>query len=214
MAFQIYNATAANRSIAEMNKIIDKLAEMWDFDSVDTESTAHSVTYGDCVLSVDSSHDGSINITADGTSIFDSGYIVAFDAPYQYTIVKTKSAIMLSWNYDPGVFSTIVIGTTTNINGTTGKGMLYVNSTQYAAWNAGCGSDIPEQENDTMLSSDTNNLVQMMQYTFSTGGWYFDNAYRVMRSNVGNRHGLAALGGENYYVSMRTAIKEEADDET
>lgn len=209
MAFEIYNGTAANRSVSEMNKIIDKLAEMWEFDSVDETSALHSVTYGDCVLSVDSSQDGAINITADGTSIFSTGYRVAFDAPYQYTIVKASNAIMLSMNYDPGVFTTVIIGTTTNINGGTGKGMLFVDASQNAAWNAGCGSDIPVQENDTVLSSDTNNLTQLMQYSFSVGGWYFDNAYRLMRANDINKHELCTINGERYFVSMRTAIKEE-----
>lgn len=209
MAFEIYNATAASRSIAEMNKIIDKLAEMWDFDSVDTESTAHSVTYGDCVLSVDSSHDGAINITADGTSIFNGGYTGALDSPYHYAIVKTDSSVMLSMNYDPGVFVTIIIGTTANIDGTTGKGMLFADSSASAFWEAGCGSTIQPQDSDTMRSSDTNGLIQLIPYAFSVGGWYFDNAYRVALAERTSNHGLYEIGNDRYYISMRTAIKEE-----
>lgn len=209
MAFEIYNGTAADRTVSEMNKIIDKLAEMWEFDSVDETSTLHSVTYGDCVLSVNSSHDGAINITADGTSIFSSGYLVVFDAPYRYTIVKASNAIMLSMNYDPGVFTTIIIGTTTNINGGTGKGMLFADSSTSAYWEAGCGSTIQPQDSDTMRSSDTNGLIQLIPYAFSVGGWYFDNAYRVALAERTSNHGLYEIGNDRYYISMRTAIKEE-----
>ena len=116
---------------------------------------------------------------------------------------------MLSMNYDPGVFVTIIIGTTTNIDGTTGKGMLYADSSVSAYWEAGCGSTIQPQEGDMMRSSDTNGLIQLIPYAFSVGGWYFDNAYRVVLAERTSNHGLFEIGNDGYYISMRTAIKEE-----
>lgn len=208
MAFEITHGTFATGSA---NQLIDKIIELYEsfFDSVDQESQYHSATYGSATIST--TNDMNIILKdGNGTSLNSISYNAA---PYFYNIVKASNALLinfLSSTGDNASYGTVVFGMLKNINGTTGKGAIIVTNQATAAagmvagqWSS--GTTIIMQE--AMRQSD--GLTQLIPYAATVGGWYFDNAYRMMVGTAYNNRGVYLIGDDRYYISQRTAIKDE-----
>lgn len=209
MAFEIYNGVLDSNLTT--NQIIDKAIEMWDFDSVDQTSTLHSATYGNVKIGCDSgnTHFG-VEIY---TNVTGSKQYMAVDGSYRYTLVKSDNALLISMEGSSS-WETIVIGNTTGTDGVKGKGGFYANSNANSAiyigtdnWSSGASAAFT----DTCKTTD--GLTQLVPIAAPYGGFYFDNAYRVHMAQATGNKGLYVVDGDSdgsrYYISHRTAIKEE-----
>lgn len=205
MAFEIYNGQASGSTQAAVNQIIDKLAEMWEWDSTDLESSNHSLTYGDVKISTAaSSYFWGIALFKGNTQLIVE---IKGTSDNRYTIVKSANAIMLSYGGgNTGTWTTLIVGTLTNINGNTGKGALMSKGSDNN-WYAVVGDDTQSNISDTMRTTDA--ITQLIPYVSDAGGWYFNNAFRMLMGWGTSLRGLYAIGNDRFYISQRTAIKEE-----
>lgn len=193
MAFEIYNGTGNGTTMFQ------KLNEMWDFDSYD-DTSGIVATYGNAKFEIPTA--GSILRFYNGeTSMYNSELFQV----NIFTIIKTNTAIMLSWKY--GNYShTIVIGTITNVDGSTDKGAILT------LGNSGNYYMVAGTNGDTNISTSiitTDVLTQFVQQVSIFGGWIFDNAYRSIFDTSDNKRGLYMIGSDRFYISGRAAIKEE-----
>ena len=211
MAFEITHGTFATGSA---NQLIDKIIELYEsfFDSVDQESQYHSATYGSATISTSN---GTNIILKDGNGTI-LNTISYNAAPYFYNIVKASNALLINFLSSAGdnaSYGTVVFGTLKNINGTTGKGAIIVANSATAVasmvagqWSSGAAASSALMQ-EAMRQSD--GLTQLIPYAATVGGWYFDNAYRMMVGTAYNNRGVYLAGDDRYYISQRTAIKEE-----
>jgi hypothetical protein len=202
MAFVIYNGTTSGNDTEDMNEILDKLIEMWDFDSVDQESERHSATYGNAMIRT-STQDGrfALELVDEAILIENLGYYNS----NTYTIVKTDNAVMLALGAGSGTWDVWIIGKLTNIDGTTGKGIIGIVSGT-GAWYAVLGDSTQANVTDTLRSSQ--DIAQLVPYVSTQGGWYFDNAYRLLIGLNNTLKGKYQIGEDVYYIAGRSAIKE------
>lgn len=206
MAFEIYNGVASGATVAGCNEIIDKIIEMWECDSSDTESAGHSATYGNCTIATNTSNAGRFIVTMNGETLAASFQISSNNLSYK--IVKAGSALILHINSSSASNTNVfVFGTITNIDGRIGKGALEVTAASQSTFYA-CTDD-----ENTLGVSDylrtTDGLVQLAPYISTFKGWYFDTVYRVLAANNGTLVGEYAINGETYFIAYRTAIKDE-----
>lgn len=193
MAFEIYNGTGNGTAMFQ------KLNEMWDFDSYD-DTSGIVVTYGNAKFEIPTA--GSVLRFYNGeTSMYNSELFQV----NIFTIIKTNTAIMLSWKYSTYTH-TIIIGTITNVDGSTSKGAILTlgNSGNYYMV-AGTNGDT--NISTTLVTTDV--LTQFAQQASSLGGWIFNNAYRSICDTTEAKRGLYMIGDDRFYVSGRSAIKEE-----
>ena len=201
MAFTIYNGTTSGNNTEDMNEILDKLIEMWDFDSVDQESERHSATFGSAAIET-STQDGRFALRSGESTIVISN--LGYYNQNVYTIVRTDNAVMLALGAGSGTWDVWIIGTLTNIDGTTGKGIIGIVGGN-GAWYAALGSSTQMNITDTLRSSQ--DLTQLVPYVSTQGGWYFDNAYRLLVGLNNTLKGRFMLGDDEYYIVGRSAIK-------
>jgi hypothetical protein len=198
MAFTIETGT-----VTDYTELLAKIKAAWTWDV----TGGASVTYGDCVLSLTGSNSNGFSLAIDGTTIapaLSAGYTTA----YFYAIAKTANTIIISFTVADNQRGTIVAGNVKNIDGTTGKGMLIVNGQDTANWGAGFETASQTNKSDTIRISDR--LTQFVPYTSDRGGWYFENAYRMLiGTSASALNGEYLSGDDRYYISQRTAIKEE-----
>lgn len=198
MAFEIYNGSAAT-----FTQVVDKLIEMWEFDSVDQESAEHTATYGNAKIG---GLNAVVRLYSNNTSIYNAEAFTAGN----YTIVKSDNAILVSWRYSSSNYTyTLIFGNLTNVDGTAGKGAILdtgrpSNLCPYYLV-AGQNAD----SNVTLARTNTDILTQLIPYVSRNGGWVFDNAYRTLYDTQDGRRGLYTIGNNRYYISEWTAIKEE-----
>lgn len=203
MAFEIYNGTLSS----SVNEIIDKLAEMWDFDSTDLESSSHSVTYGNAMLFQNNAlWQLALYKTENGADTMIDYYTTA--SGRRYSIVAASDAVLISMESSNGSFATYIIGDLTNVDGTTGKGGLIVGDNDSASWYSVMGTTI-EQPGATETFRTSTEMSQLIPYVSSATGYYFDNAYRLTVGTTYRNRGVYTIGDNRYYISQRTAIKEE-----
>lgn len=198
MAFEIYNGTASTFA-----QVVDKLIEMWDFDSVDQESSEHTATYGNAKIG---GMNAVVRFYSNGTSIYNSEAFTAGN----YTIVKSDNAILVSWKYSSSNYTyTLIFGNLTNVDGTVGKGAILDNgrTSNYCPYYLVAGENT--DSNVSLARTNTDVLTQLIPYVSRTGGWIFDDAYRVLYDTTDGRRGLYMIGDERFYISEWTAIKEE-----
>jgi hypothetical protein len=202
MAFIIYNGTTSGNNTSDMNEILDKLIEMWDFDSVDQESERHSATYGNAMIRT-STQNGrfALELVDEAILIENLGYFNS----NTYTIVKTDNAVMLALGAGSGIWDVWIIGTLTNIDGTTGKGIIGIAGST-GAWYAVLGDSTQANVTDTLRTSQ--DIAQLVPYVSTQGGWYFDNAYRLLIAQSAALKGKYQIGEDVYYIAGRSAIKE------
>lgn len=87
MAFKVISGAATSA-----NDLIDAMAANWEFDTEDTTSTNHSVTWGTVTISQYSSTE--INIVKGSTTLLDRAS--AASATTTYTIYKATNAMLVS----------------------------------------------------------------------------------------------------------------------
>lgn len=206
MAFEIYNGVASGATVAGCNEIIDKIIDMWDCDSSDTESAGHSATYGNCTIAANTSNAGRFIVTMNGETV--SVGLQLNSNNLSYKIIKTNAALIMHIN--PASASNInafIFGTITNIDGSTGKGAIEVTAATNATFYACTDDENSMAVSDTMRTTD--GLVQLAPYISTFKGWYFDDVYRVLAANNGTLVGEYSINGENYFIVYRTAIKDE-----
>ena len=192
MAFEIYNGI-----FSTAQDLIAKAAEMWDFDEV-TETKA---TYGNVFLLLT---DGSLRFYISSVN----KYTISPSDPYRYSIVKSDNALLISIETSSG-WATIVIGNTTNAEGTKGKGGVF--SYGQADGRTGLGTDNWSSGADIVYSNNiilSDGLTQLVPIAAPYGGYYFENVFRTFVGTTTGIKGLYEINGERYYISNRTAIKE------
>lgn len=199
MSMVVYNGTTSGNTPAIMNTILDKLMDMWTFDDTDTESTYHSATYGNAKIKV-SNQDGRIGLY-NGNTVVNSD--IGYYNQNVYTIAKTDNAVMLMLGAGSGTWDVWIIGTLTNIDGTTGKGIIGVIGSN-SNWYAVMGDSVQSSISDTLRAS--SDITQLVPYVSSVGGWYFDNALRMILGTT--LKGKYMLDNVTYYIAGRNAIKE------
>jgi hypothetical protein len=197
----VYNGTTSGNTPASMNTILDKLMEMWTFDSTDTESTYHSATYGNAKIKV-SNQDGRFGLYNGDTEVSSN---IGYYNQNVYTIAKTDNAVMLALGAGSGAWVVWIIGTLTNIDGTTGKGIVGIVA-DTGAWYAVLGDSTQANVTDTLRTSQ--DIAQLVPYVSTQGGWYFDNAYRLLIGLNNTLKGKYQIGEDVYYIAGRSAIKE------
>lgn len=203
MAFTIYNGTTSGNDTEDMNEILDKLIEMWDFDEVDQTSTYHSATYGEATIET-SLQDGRYAMKyGESTTLVEN---LGYYNQGVYTIVKTDNAILLALGAANSKWDVWVIGTLKNIDGTTGKGILGVTG-DTGAWYAVLGDSTQANVTDTLRTSQ--DIAQLIPYVSASGGWYFDNAFRTIIAQSATLKGKYQVGEDVYYIAGRSAIKED-----
>lgn len=191
MAFEIYNG------VGNFANALAKINEMWELDSYD--SSQNDATYG--IAEIYGSNSAAILVP--GSEIFSC----SFASGTSYTIVKTATAILLAWIYS-GEVSVIILGTTTDENGITGKGVAckgYNYNLKYMT------TRVQAYYSDFTLVSDGNNqLIKLSSNQYSTHT--FDNVYRLTIKSFVNTNaimGKFTLKGDTYYLANYLAIKEE-----
>ena len=192
MAFEIYNGI-----FSTPQNLIAKAAEMWDFDEV-TETKA---TYGNVFLLLT---DGSLRFYISSVN----KYTISPSDPYRYSIVKSDNALLISIETSSG-WVTIVIGNTTNAEGTKGKGGVF--SYGNADGRTGLGTDNWSSEESIVYDNNiiiSDGLTQLVPIAAPYGGYYFENVFRTFVGTNTGIKGLYEINGERYYISNRTAIKE------
>ncbi|GEM_PF-6841015 len=191
MAFEIYNGI-----FSTAQDLIAKAAEMWDFDEV-TETRA---TYGNVFLF----NGGSLQFYISSVN----RYTISPNSPYRYSIVKSDNALLISIETSSG-WATIVIGNTTNAEGTKGKGGVF--SYGNASGDTGLGTDNWSSEESIVYDNNiiiSDGLTQLVPIAAPYGGYYFENVFRTFVGTNTGIKGLYEINGERYYISNRTAIKE------
>ena len=189
MAFETYTGY-----FTSINAVLQKLSEIWEFDSVES----NTYTYGNAVLKPDNAllYNGS---TAVGANYNWSGS--------QYcTIAKTDKAVIVSTTYDNKP-QAIVLGTVTNEEGEVSKGGM--TNTRYT--NAGSNYAVMGSNNSSNVVDSyrtTDGLTQLIPFISTTGGWCFDKVFRVIAGSSIEKSGIFYIGGERYFISGHTAIKE------
>lgn len=194
MAFEIYTGTASS-----LNDIIDKMIEMWEFDESDTTSSVHTATYGNAVIK------GQNQILFNGgTAVSPSSSI--FSAGATFHVIKSDTAIMATWLYS-NYMPAIVVGTLTNTDGSTGKGVLFQDPNQslYAVM----GEETNSQWSISSLIRTSDGVMQLVPYVSPVGGWYFDNCYWTIIDTSLVKQGKYIIGEDTFYIARRIAIKEE-----
>ena len=117
MAFEIISGAAA-----DANDLVDALAANWEFDTEDTTSTNHSVTWGAVTISRDTS--ARLSIAKDSYTIFNP----AHNESSSYTIYKASNALLMCVKYGGSVINVnsycIVITRATSLSDETSKEKL------------------------------------------------------------------------------------------
>ncbi|MBR1422633.1 MAG: hypothetical protein IJ571_04220 [Ruminococcus sp.] len=189
MAFETYTGYFTN-----ISAVLQKLSEMWEFDSV--ESNAY--TYGNAVLKPDSS------LLYNGDTAVGANY--NWSNSQYCTIAKTDKAVIVSTFYDNKP-QAIVLGTVTNEAGEVSKGgMTNIRYTGTGTNYAVMGSNNSFNVGDTYRTTD--GLTQLVPFISTTGGWCFEKVFKVIAGSSTEKSGIFNIGGERYFISGHTAIKE------
>ena len=192
MAFEIYSGKGT------LNDIIDKMIEMWNFDSTDTTSSVHTATYGNAVIK------GQHQILFNGETPVTPGGSEIFTSNSEFKIVKTDNSIMACWYYYNSYYC-LLVGNVKNVDGTVGKGALArINGYYYAVTGTVTTSSF-----DYTSRTVADGLIAQLVPIVASGGWYFDNAYFKLVDDSIKKIGKYMVGDDVYYIHDITAIKEE-----
>lgn len=191
MAFEIYNGT-----VNDPNTIIDKLIEMWEFDSTDQTGNNHSATWGNYKV-----YRSSNNVC------IGDGNQAPFQVPVSsspFRIIKTPKAIMATWSYN-NLWKTVIIGNIYKANGTQSKGIIGCESNSLSA-----AFDRDLLANFSYTALRTNNDIQLIPHV-AQNDYYMDQVYRIVACNfqtIGAISGKYKIGDDLYYISNLLALKD------
>jgi hypothetical protein len=207
MAFQYVTGTYTSP-----NELIDAIAEVWEFDEVDTESENHSATWG--ALSIAQKSSTQVALLRNGREAANfSIYAASTSTPGNFKIIKASNAILIEYNYS-NFIGFLIITTATQVanpdqldkimlyakpNGALRQAVLYALSTEQSF-------NVPTYFGDYVVSSD---CYQICKYVQPIGGYKADNAYIVIRSPSETLSAEVQLDGEVYYFNRMFAIKDE-----
>ena len=208
MAFEVISGAATSA-----NDLIDAMAANWEFDTEDTTSTNHSVTWGTVTISQYSSTQ--LNIVKGSTDLLERTTMAS--ATTTYTIYKATNAMLVCLHYNgydnnSGCFGILITRNTSLVNSANTEKIVFVET--YAS----SGVNVPKYGSDlkTYSSSSTNNLfvlctegMQVFPFVQPNGAYMSDNAYIVTRANSNTLMTTVTFGGETYAVCYGMAIKEE-----
>ena len=208
MAFEVISGAATSA-----NDLIDAMAANWEFDTADTTSTNHSVTWGTVTISQYSSTQ--LNIKKGDTELLERATMAS--ATTTYTIYKATNAMLVCLHYNgydnnSGCFGILITRNTSLVNSANTEKIVFVET--YAS----SGVNVPKYGSDlkTYSSDSTNNLfvlctegVQVFPFVQPNGAYLSDNAYIVTRANSNTLMTTVTFGGETYAVCYGMAIKEE-----
>ena len=208
MAFEVISGAATSA-----NDLIDAMAANWEFDTEDTTSTNHSVTWGTVTISQYSSTQ--LNIVKGSTDLLERTTMAS--ATTTYTIYKATNAMLVCLHYNgydnnSGCFGILITRNTSLVNSANTEKIVFVET--YAS----SGVNVPKYGSDlkTYSSDSTNNLfvlctegVQVFPFVQPNGAYLSDNAYIVTRANSNTLMTTVTFGGETYAVCYGMAIKEE-----
>ena len=209
MAFKVISGTATSA-----NDLIDAMAANWEFDTEDTTSTNHSVTWGTVTISQYSSTE--INIYKGETFLLDRAD--AASATTTYTIYKATNAMLVCLHYNgydnnSGCFGILITRNTSLVDSANTEKIVFVEN--YAS----SGVNVPKYGSDLKTYSSnntTNNLfvlctegAQVFPFVQPNGAYMSDNAYIVTRANSNTLMTTVTFGGETYAVCYGIAIKDE-----
>lgn len=205
MAFQYVTGTYTSP-----NELIDAIAEVWEFDEVDTESENHSATWG--ALSIAQKSSTQVALLRNGTEATNFS-ICAASIPGNFKIIKASNAILIEYNYS-NYNGLLIITTATQVanpdqldkimlyvkpNGALRQAVLYALSTEQSF-------NVSTYFGAYVESSD---CYQICKYVQPIGGYKADNAYIVIRSPSETLSAEVQLDGEVYYFNKMFAIKDE-----
>ena len=196
MAFEIYNG------VGDFANALAKINEMWELDSYD--SSTNEATYGIATMNWEYNR---LVVRAGGSSVFSADFVDT-----SYTIVKSAAAILLTWIYGSGsernTVGVLVLGTTTDEDGVTGKGLACKGGTYSMKYMT---TRVQAEYSDFTITSDGNNqLINLSSNSYSTHT--FDSVYRLVITSFVNPNatmGKFTLKGDTYYIANYLAIKEE-----
>lgn len=209
MAFKVISGAATSA-----NDLIDAMAANWEFDTEDTTSTNHSVTWGTVTIEQYSSTE--INIYKGETFLLSRAD--AASATTTYTIYKATNAMLVCLHYNgydnnSGCFGILITRNTSLVNSANTEKIVFVEN--YSS----DGVKVPSYGSDlkTYVSNTTSNSLfvlctegmQVFPFVQPNGAYMSDNAYIVTRANSNTLMTTVTFGGETYAVCYGMAIKEE-----
>ena len=202
MAFEIYNGLLTGSDTENGNTMIDKLAEMWDFDEVDTSSSLHYVRYGNNAKLMNNSLQLLAIAENDGI-----GFMGYYSTATSYTIVKATNSILLTWEHDSAQYA-VIIGDLRD----GGKGI--VGLTDSAFYSIMEDAAMYVTRNVTIPYRQTLEGTQLIDILSDSGCLVMENGYQVIampyRSNMAKSiKGKYSINDLNYYIAGSAAIKEE-----
>jgi hypothetical protein len=189
------------------------MAANWEFDTADTTSTNHSVTWGTVTISQYSSTE--MHIAKGDTALLDRETMAS--ATTTYTIYKATNAMLVCLHYNgydnnSGCFGILITRNTSLVNSANTEKIVFVET--YAS----SGVNVPKYGSDLKAygSNSSNNLfvlctegMQVFPFVQPNGAYMSDNAYIVTRANSNTLMTTVTFGGETYAVCYGVAIKEE-----
>ncbi len=208
MAFEVISGAATSA-----NDLIDAMAANWEFDTEDTTSTNHSVTWGTVTIRQYSST--VMHIAKGDTDLLDRATMAS--ATTTYTIYKATNAMLVCLHYNgydnnSGCFGILITRNTSLVNSENTEKIVFVET--YAS----SGVNVPKYGSDLKVynSNNTSNLfvlctegVQVFPFVQPNGAYKSDNAYIVTRAPSTTLMTTVTFGGETYAVCYGVAIKEE-----
>jgi hypothetical protein len=202
MAFEIYNGLLTGSDTEKGNTMIDKLAEMWDFDEVDTSSSLHYVRYGENAKLMNNSLQLLAIAENDGI-----GFMGYYSGATSYTIVKAANSILLTWEHDSAQYA-VIIGNLRD----GGKGI--VGLTDSAFYSIMEDAAMYVTRNVTIPYRQTLEGTQLIDILSDSGSLVMENGYQVIAmpytsSTARIIKGEYSVNGQGYYIAGRAAIKEE-----
>lgn len=202
MAFEIYNGLLTGSDTENGNTMIDKLAEMWDFDEVDTSSSLHYVRYGSNAKLMNNSLQLLAIAENDGI-----GFMGYYNGATSYTIVKATNSILLTWKYNSAQYA-VIIGNLRD----GGKGI--VGLTDSAFYSIMEDAAMYVTRNVTIPYRQTLEGTQLIDILSDSGCLVMENGYQVIAMPYNSStariiKGEYSVNGQGYYIAGSAAIKEE-----
>ncbi len=205
MAFEIYNGVLTGSDTENGNTMIDKLAEMWDFDEVDTSSSLHYVRYGSNAKLMNNSLQLLAIAGSDGI-----GFMGYYSGATSYTIVKAANSILLTWKHDSAQYA-VIIGDLRD----GGKGIVGLTDSAFYSITEGAEATTTHvTRNVTIPYRQTLEGTQLIDILSDSGCLVMENGYQVIAMPYNSStariiKGEYSVNGQGYYIAGRAAIKEE-----
>lgn len=195
MAFEIITGTYTSA-----NDIIDALAANWDFDSEDTSSSAHSVTWGTSRIYQTG---GEIALEVNGSIPTNAGIVPGTGT---YRIYKTSNGLICDVNN----IGAVAVTTSKNVDDETDvlKISALVSSRVTSIFIAGGTGYLTHNYSD-FIKTTSSTAMQVIPYLHTYGGYKANNLYLMRVASATTLNNRYYIGDDLFYVFKGFAIKEE-----